>query len=207
MPLGLLGIRTLFVVLYYKMNATVRELNLFHSSDETVEKHIQEGLSITAPLFPCGWPPRCLRKSLVRLAKVVYMQTVGRDSSVGIGIRYGLDGGARFPESVQTGRGAHPASHKMGTWSHLGVKRSVCGVNYPLRSTAEVKERVELYLYSSMGLRGLFQGEFYLYMQTMDGVSKIFSKETWLVISWNWPVVVQSAHIKCHQIRKKKIFD
>ena len=87
MPLGLLGFRTLFVVLYYRMNATVRELNLFHSSDEKVEKHIQEGLSITVPLFPCGWPPRCLRTSLV-----VYMQTVGRDSSVGIGTRYGLDG-------------------------------------------------------------------------------------------------------------------
>jgi len=42
---------------------------------------------------------------------------VGRDSSVGIATRYGLDGQgiesrweARFSSSIQTGRGAHPTS-------------------------------------------------------------------------------------------------
>jgi hypothetical protein len=42
---------------------------------------------------------------------------VGRDSSVGLAIRYGLEGpedrisvGARFSAPVQTGPGAHPAS-------------------------------------------------------------------------------------------------
>ena len=42
--------------------------------------------------------------------------SVGRDSSVGIATRYGLDGpgiesqwGARFSAPVQTGPGAHPA--------------------------------------------------------------------------------------------------
>ena len=50
---------------------------------------------------------------------------VGRDSSVGIATRYGLDdpgiesrwGGARFSSRVQTGPGAHPASYTMGTGS------------------------------------------------------------------------------------------
>ena len=49
---------------------------------------------------------------------------VGRDSAVGIGTRYGLDGpeiesrwGARFSTIVLTGPGAHPASYKVGTGS------------------------------------------------------------------------------------------
>jgi hypothetical protein len=35
--------------------------------------------------------------------------------------------------------------------SFLGVKRPGCGVDHPLPSSAEVKERVELYLYSPSG--------------------------------------------------------
>jgi hypothetical protein len=38
---------------------------------------------------------------------------------------------------------------------------------YPPPSSAEVKERVELYLYSPMGLRGLFQDEFYIINYTV----------------------------------------
>jgi hypothetical protein len=46
----------------------------------------------------------------------------------------------------------------------LGNK-AVCGsgVNHPHLSSAEIKERVEIYLYSSLGLHGLFQGEIYIY--------------------------------------------
>jgi hypothetical protein len=54
---------------------------------------------------------------------------MGRDSSVGIVIRYGLDGpgieswlGVIFSPPVQTGPEAHPASCTMGTGSFLGVK-------------------------------------------------------------------------------------
>ena len=58
---------------------------------------------------------------------------------------------AKFYAPVQTGPGAHPASCKMGTESFPGIKRPGRGVGHPLPSSAEVKERVELYLYSPSG--------------------------------------------------------
>jgi hypothetical protein len=71
---------------------------------------------------------------------------------------YGLDGPgietrweARCSASVQTGPGAHPASYTMGTGSFQGVKRPGRGVYHPSPSSAEVKERVEIYLYSLSG--------------------------------------------------------
>jgi hypothetical protein len=83
---------------------------------------------------------------------------VGRDSSVSIATRYGLDGpgiesrwGARFSAPVQTGPGAHPASYTMGTGSFPVIKRPGRGVDHPPLSGAEVKERVELYLCTPSG--------------------------------------------------------
>ena len=60
-------------------------------------------------------------------------------------------GGARFSAPVQTGPGAHPASNTMGTGSLLGIKRPGRGIDHPPPSSAEVKERVGLYLYSLSG--------------------------------------------------------
>ena len=83
---------------------------------------------------------------------------MGRDSSVGIATHYRLDGpgiesrwGARFSTPFKTGPGVHPASYKMGTGSFPGVKRPERGVDHPPPSSAEVKERVELYLYPLFG--------------------------------------------------------
>jgi len=82
---------------------------------------------------------------------------VGRDSSVGIVTRYRLDGpgiesrwggGARFSAPIQTVPGVYPASYTMGTRSFLEVQWLGNGVDHPSSSSAEVKERVELYLYS-----------------------------------------------------------
>jgi len=81
-----------------------------------------------------------------------------RGSSVGIVTCYRLDGPgiesrweARFSAPIQTGSEAHPASYTMGTGSFPGVKQPGRGVDHPLPSSAEVKERVELYLYSPYG--------------------------------------------------------
>jgi hypothetical protein len=77
------------------------------------------------------------------------MGNVGRDSSVGIATAYGLGGRGiesrwgRFSALVQTGPGAHLASHTMGAGSFPGVKRSGRGVDHPPPSSAEIKERVE----------------------------------------------------------------
>ena len=59
--------------------------------------------------------------------------------------------GARFSAPLQTSPGAHPASYAMGTGSFLGVKQPGCGIDHPHPSSAKVKKRVELYLFSSSG--------------------------------------------------------
>jgi len=59
--------------------------------------------------------------------------------------------GERFSGPVQTGPGANPASYTMDTGSFPGVKQQGRGVDHQPPSSAEVKERVELYLYSSFG--------------------------------------------------------
>jgi len=57
--------------------------------------------------------------------------------------------GATFSVLIQNDFGAHPASCRKGTGAlSLGVKRPRRGVEYPSPCSAEVKERVELYLYS-----------------------------------------------------------
>ena len=83
---------------------------------------------------------------------------VGRDSSVGIATRYGLDGpgiesrwGARFSAPVQTGPGTYPASCTVGTGSLQGGKAAGAWCWHPPSSDAVVKERVELYRYFPSG--------------------------------------------------------
>ena len=80
---------------------------------------------------------------------------MGLDSSVGIAAGYGLDGpgiesqrGARFSASLQTGPEVHPASYTTGTRSVPGLLPGL-GVNHPPPSSAEVKEGVEVCLYSN----------------------------------------------------------
>ena len=60
--------------------------------------------------------------------------------------------GARFSAPVHTGPGAHHASYTMGTGSRFrGVKQQGHDVKHPPPPSAEVKERVEIYLYSPSG--------------------------------------------------------
>jgi len=67
-----------------------------------------------------------------------------------------LGGGGRFSAPVQTGSEAHPASYTMGIGSFPGVKRPGRGVDHPPPSIADVKEKVELYIYSPLRFRDLF---------------------------------------------------
>jgi hypothetical protein len=95
--------------------------------------------------------PDTLRYSL-------YLLIVDRDSSVSIATRYGLDGlgiesrGGRYFQ--------HPSNRPWGVPSSLhnryrvpfpGVKRPRLDVNHSTPSSAEVKEKVYLYLYSRCG--------------------------------------------------------
>jgi hypothetical protein len=82
-----------------------------------------------------------------------HMLSVGRYNDL---LRAGRSGDripvrARIFAPVQTGPGAHPAPYTMGTVSLPGVKRPGPGVDHPPLSSAEVKETVELYLYSTSG--------------------------------------------------------
>jgi len=67
---------------------------------------------------------------------------------------------------------AHPASYTKVNGSFPGVKRSGRDVGHP-PSSAEVKERLELYIYYPLGIRGLFHGEFYLYLYFSFGEDTI----------------------------------
>ena len=55
---------------------------------------------------------------------------------------------AIFSSPVQTGPGAHPASYTMGTVSFPEIKRPGRDIDHLPPSSAEVKERVQLYHYS-----------------------------------------------------------
>ena len=57
----------------------------------------------------------------------------------------------RFSVLVHTGPGNHSASYTMGTGTFPGLKRPGRGVEHLPTSTIEVKERIELYLYSPSG--------------------------------------------------------
>jgi hypothetical protein len=76
--------------------------------------------------------------------------------TTGTSLRNGRSGdrnlvGARFFVPVQTSSCARPASYTLGTGSFPRVKGPRRGVYYPPPSNAEVKGRVELYLYSPSG--------------------------------------------------------
>ena len=81
----------------------------------------------------------------------------GRDSSFGIATRYGLDGpgiesrwGRDFPHTSRPALGPTSLLYN-GYRVFPGVKRPRRGVDRQPPSSAEVKEKVDLYLYSPSG--------------------------------------------------------
>ena len=85
--------------------------------------------------------------------------SVGRATALGAG-RSGhrIPVGARFYAPVQTGPWAHLATYTMGTGSFLGGKAAGAWCWPPTPYSAEVKERVELYLYFTSGSSWLVIG-------------------------------------------------
>ena len=60
-------------------------------------------------------------------------------------------GGGVITAPVHTSPGGHSAPYTMGTGSYPGVNWLGCGLDHPPLTRAKVKERAELYLYSSSG--------------------------------------------------------
>ena len=85
-------------------------------------------------------------------------QSMGRDSSVGIATRYGLDGPEieswwrwNFLHLSRPALGPTQLPVQWVTGLSPGVKRPGRGVDHPPPSSAEVNWRVELYLFSPSG--------------------------------------------------------
>jgi hypothetical protein len=94
---------------------------------------------------------------------MLQIDVLGRGSSVGITTHYGLgDAGfeSRRVEIFRTSpdRPWGPSSLLYNGYqvTFPGVKRPERGFDHPVPSSAEVKERVELYLYSPLGVHGLY---------------------------------------------------
>ena len=92
---------------------------------------------------------RLFIECVLRVIPEVPCDLRGRDRSVGVATRYGLDDpgiesrwGRDFPYP------SRPVSYTVGTGSLPGVKRPGHGVDYPPPSSAEVEGRVELYICS-----------------------------------------------------------
>ena len=103
---------------------------------------------------------------------------MGRDSSVGIANRYGLDGTGiefrwcrHFSAPVQTGPGAQPDSYAMGNGSFSGVKRPGRSLDHSTHLVPTLKKELSYSSTPPLGLRGLFYGELhlYLYIQCVPG--------------------------------------
>jgi hypothetical protein len=92
---------------------------------------------------------------LILLSSLLFLFLVGRDSSVGKATRYGLDGpgieslwGRDFPRPSRQPWGPPSLLYNGYRVYFPWVKRPGRGVDHPSQSTAEVKQRVELHLYS-----------------------------------------------------------
>ena len=95
------------------------------------------------------------------------------DSSVGIAMRYGLngpgieslwEGGRDIPHPFRPALGAHPASYTMGTGTFLGVKQPRRGVDHPPHIAPRLKKEYSFTSASpppSVCLCGLFWDELY----------------------------------------------
>ena len=73
----------------------------------------------------------------------------------------------------------------MGTGSFPGVNRPGHGFDHPPPSSAEVKDRVELYLYSPIWLHGADRNNFTLLIIIIIIIIIIINCN-WVVTRWQW---------------------
>jgi len=98
-----------------------------------------------------------LRLTLRNLEFWYHRTSVGRDSSVGMTTRYGLDGPgieSRLGGEIFRTRPDRPWGPPSLLWNGYQVSpggKTWRGADHPPPSSAEVKERVKLYLYSPSG--------------------------------------------------------
>ena len=92
------------------------------------------------------------------LNKIQFITDIKQDSTVGIATRYGLDGpgiesrwGWDCPHQSRKALGPTQSLVRRVPGPFPGDKAVGCGVDHPPTSSAEVKVRVELYLYSPSG--------------------------------------------------------
>jgi hypothetical protein len=78
--------------------------------------------------------------------------------------------GARFSTFVRTGPGAYPASCAKDTGSFPGIEWPGRVRNHSPPSSGEVKERVELYLYSQSGSSWPVLGESLLFVRLFSNM-------------------------------------
>jgi hypothetical protein len=98
--------------------------------------------------------------------------------------------GVRFSAPIQTDPGAYPASYTKSTGPFPGVKRPGRGVNHSPPSSAEVKERVDLYVYSPCGpswpVLGWISTYTFIWLRTgtISGLSSCDYLSSRTAISW-----------------------
>jgi hypothetical protein len=69
----------------------------------------------------------------------------------------------------------------LGIWSFPGLKLPGRGVDHPHPSSTEVKERVELYLYTTVGVNDPFCCDFYLYPYLIAEAGTVYG--TWHMLN------------------------
>jgi hypothetical protein len=109
---------------------------------------------------------------------------------------------ARFSAPVQSSSRAHLASYTVGTRSVPLVKRPGLGVNHPFPFNTEVKERVDLYLYTSSGPSWPVVGELCLFMDlTLRLNSSVLSENV-----CSFLILQASARIVCPALNHHRAF-
>ena len=150
--------------------------------NQTTRSHIPQGGNFQSPQYQ----PQ-ISHGFITVKKVHQITNqYDRDSSDGIGTRYGLDGPRiesrwrrDFPRPSRPAHGAHPPSYTMSTGSlSQGLKRPERGANHPPHLAPRLKKDQSYTSTSSLELHGLFQGDLYLYEPVRRSVPLVPSIQT-----------------------------